>query len=135
VQFATANYGSGAPPSLGLGLAVLFGVWAFNLGTWVLCCVAELNKLNVIMDVVLRSNQTGQDNQDEYETALKGALQDMKEATLFWQPFTRESGLRSYGMNIFVHFFIDMCASAALLIRVNSPWVQHHVPAFLKAGP
>ena len=105
------------------------------LGTWVLSCVAELNKFNVVMDVVLRSNQTGQDNQDEYETALKGALQDMKEATLFWQPFTRQSGLRSYGMNMFVHFFIDMCASAALLIRVNSPWVQHHVPAFLKAGP
>lgn len=53
------------------------------LGTWVLSCVAELNKFNVVMDVVLRSNQTGQDNQDEYETALKGALQDMKEAPLF----------------------------------------------------
>ncbi|HKA72821.1 MAG TPA: hypothetical protein VKE26_13500 [Xanthobacteraceae bacterium] len=53
------------------------------MGTWVLSCVAELNKFNVVMDVVLRSNQTGQDNQDEYETALKGALQDMKEAPLF----------------------------------------------------
>jgi hypothetical protein len=116
VQFAAAGFGYGHPLPLGVGLAVFFGVWAFNLGHlgFVLQCMAQLNRLSVVMDAVLRHNK------ETYQTALHHAFRDIGEGIFFWKLVRGEHG-RSYRMNIFVHFFIDICASAALLSRVDCP--------------
>ncbi len=52
VQFAAGSYGYGQPLSLELGLAVFFGVWAFNLGhlSFLLSCADQLDKLKVLID-------------------------------------------------------------------------------------
>jgi hypothetical protein len=114
VQFAAGSYGYGHNLSLGVGLAILFGVWAFNIGHlgFVLQCVVQLNRLTDALNAAL-------DDDASYKDKLRHALKDMQEGTLFWRPFREKTGLRSYGMNIFVHFFIDTCASIALLMRVK----------------
>jgi hypothetical protein len=112
---------------LGVGLAVFSGVWAFNLGHlgFVLQCVDQLNKLNYVMDAVLGGDKNG------YESSMLGAFKDMQVAILPWKLWTRS---RSFRMNSVVHLFIDLCASAALLIRVDNQWIQDHVPDVLKAS-
>jgi hypothetical protein len=130
VQFAAGSFGYSSPLPLGVGLAVLFGVWAFNLGHlgFVLQCVDQLNKLSVVMNAALKGDN------NKYQSSLLDAFKGMQEGILFWKLFTRGNHLRSYRMNSFVHFFIDSCASVALLIRVDNPWIQNHVPSLLKAS-
>jgi hypothetical protein len=141
VQFAAGGFGYGTKSlPLGVGLAVLAGVWAFNLGHlgFVLQCVTELNRLTIVLNAAL------DENMEAYRSALQGAFRDMAEGTFFWRVLKQgkqlkrgevailENQLRSYGMNIFVHFWIDMCASLALLIRVDNSWIHDHVPTFLQ---
>ena len=57
----------------------------------------------------------------EFQAKAQIALEDMQEGTMFWRPFRQGNGVRSYGMNTFVHFLIDTCASLALLFRVD--WI------------
>jgi hypothetical protein len=130
VQFAAGGHGYGYSLPLGVGLAVLFGVWAFNLGHlgFVLQCVAQLDKLSIALNAALQGKE------EDYESAVKCALEGMHEGEMFWKFLKRRRGLRSYRMNCFVHFFIDTCASVALLIRINNPWIQHHIPSFLRGA-
>ena len=129
VQFAAGGFQSGGKPSLGVGLAVLCGVWAFNLGHlgFVLRCVDQLHRLGVVLNTALDGNEVA------YEKSLSRAFRDMSGGgEFFWRYYKR--GLRprgSYIVNSFVHFFIDTCASVALVIRIDNPWLHSHVPLFL----
>ena len=138
VQFAVGGYGYGRPLPLGVGLAVLLGVWAFNFGhlSFVLECVAQLNKLGDALKAAVDNEPNDQSKLQKasYQSALQKALEEMQKGGWFWRHFKREEKhLKSYVMNSFVHFLIDICASLALLIRVDNPWIQDRVPDFLKA--
>lgn len=129
VQFAAGGFGFSVKPlPLAVGLAVLLGVWAFNLGHlgFVLRCVDQLNKLTAVLNAAI------EDKKPKYELELKAAFENMLEGSHFWHFLGRSGHPRSYGWNIFVHFWIDVCASAALLVRVDSPWIQRHLPEFLR---
>jgi hypothetical protein len=126
VQFAAGNYGSNQPLSLIAGLAVLAGVWIFNLGHlgFVLQCVDQLNRLSRALSIALRDAQAEdqkKSQQAEYQKALRDAFEEMHEGSLFWNYFRRAEQGRSYITNTLVHLGIDVCASIALLIRVK--WI------------
>jgi len=59
VQFAAGSYGYGHRLPLGVALAVFFGVWAFNFGHlgFVLRCVAQLNKLTIVLNAAIEENK------------------------------------------------------------------------------
>jgi len=114
VQFAAAAYGLSTNLSLATALAVLVGVWTFNLGHlgFVLRCVNQVNLLTHVLDAALRSPCT-------YEERLRRAVENIKEGALFWS-FLKRGEPRSYLGNTTVHLVIDTCASVALLTRVPS---------------
>jgi hypothetical protein len=126
VQFAASGYGSGTSLSLGVGLAVLFGVWAFNLGHlgFVLRCVTQLNKLSSILDAAL------DENKEQYSTVLRETLRGYAHVGYGVEILSGRK-LKSHYNNVFVHVFIDICASIALLIRIDSPWIRDPVPMFV----
>jgi hypothetical protein len=130
VQFTAGSFGYASDHRLplGIGLVVLCGVWAFNLGHlgFVLQCINQLNKLSAVLNAALAGKES------EYRESLKFALGDMQAGAWFWRFYKRGKHLISYVTNSFVHFLIDVCASAALLIRVDSPWIQEHLPISLK---
>lgn len=130
VQFAAGSYGYSRPVPLGVGIAVFFGVWAFNLGhlSFLLRCAGQLNKLRAVLNAAL------DDNSEEYQRALRDIFKDISEVGLILPLRKQGYNPRTYFMNMttFVHLFIDTCASVALLIRVDSPWIQSHLPSFLQ---
>jgi hypothetical protein len=130
VQFAAASFGlSQHALPLGVVLAVLLGFWAFNIGHlgFVLECLAQLNRLKSALNAVLHENR------QEYEKEIRLAFSSMGVARVFWRLTSEAGNRRSYIQNIAVHFFIDTCASVALLSRADSPWLQNHIPSFLRA--
>jgi hypothetical protein len=62
-----------------------------------------------------------------YEEALKQAINQMKEGGIFLGYYFGKDRKSSYFMNSFVYSFIDTCASIALLIRVDNPWLKAHL--------
>jgi hypothetical protein len=128
VQFTAGGFGYsyGHTIPAGVGFAMLGGVWAFNLGHlgFVLQCIAQINKLIALLNATLAVGKLDQDS-------LKAAFKDMQAGAYFWQFYKwNDPHLRSYIMNSFVHFFIDACASVALLTRVDGPLIQNHLPYF-----
>jgi hypothetical protein len=122
VQFAAGSYGYGYPVPLVVGLAVFFGVWAFNLGhlSFLLRCADQLNKLRAVLIAAL------DDNNEEYQSALRDTFRDMSEVGL--SPRIKQgcySRACFWNRTTFVHIFIDICASVALLIRVDNPWIHN----------
>jgi len=115
VQFTAGSFGAKETLSHLVVYAVLAGVWMFNIGHlgFVLKCVEQLNKLTIALEAALR------DNKQEFETAMKSALSDMGVGLYFWRTFGATRGHSSYFMNSLVHFWIDICASAALLWRAG----------------
>jgi hypothetical protein len=117
VQFAAGSYGSNQSLRIRTALAVFAGVWAFNLGHlgFVLRCVEQLDQLGRALTAAL-------DNQQAlYQERLHGAFGDMREGGFFWQFRERKGQTRSYLLNTAVHLAIDICASVALLSRVQWP--------------
>jgi hypothetical protein len=114
VQFAAGGYGLNTNLSLATALAVLVGVWTFNLGHlgFVLQCVNQLNQLTQVLDAALRTPMA-------YGERLRKAVENIQEGSLFWA-FLKRGEPRSYIGNIAVHLLIDTCASVALLTRVPS---------------
>jgi hypothetical protein len=127
VQFTAGSYGNNQRLSVGIALAVFFGVWAFNLGHlgFVLQCVAQLNRLSIALNAAFRG-----DEEETYDIAVRDAFENIEEGTLFWRLLGKNTHLRSYRVNTFVHLFIDTCASVALLIRIG--WIQDRLPQFLQ---
>ena len=129
VQFAAGGFQSGGRLSLGIGLAVLCGVWAFNFGHlgFVLRCVDQLHRLGAVLNTVSDGNEVS------YKNSLSDAFRDMSEGGvfLFWRYYKRGPHRGSYIRNSFVHVFIDTCASVVLLFRIDNPWLHSHVPLFL----
>jgi hypothetical protein len=131
-QFAVGGYSSNQALSLGVGLTVLAGVWAFNLGhlSFVVQCTDQLNRLTAALNAALDGDP------NKYKTALQNAFRNMEESCISWKFGRDESYPRSYIRNAFVHLFIDTCASIALLMRVDHPWVHwidRHITIFLKS--
>jgi hypothetical protein len=131
VQFAAASFGLGqrlVPQAV--AFAVLAGFWAFNLGhlSFVLACLGDLARLKRALTAVATGNAAA------YESAVRDIIGEISEARRFWREFPPADRRFAYAMNIAVHLFIDLCASIALLARVDNPWIQHHLPAFLKAS-
>jgi hypothetical protein len=118
VQFAAGNYGSNQRLPLSAGLAVLVGVWTFNLGHlgFVLRCVEQINKLSRALTAALQGRP------QQYRDELAHAFEDMREGGLFWEFRKQKGERRSYLMNTSVHLIIDICASVALLTRVQGIW-------------
>jgi hypothetical protein len=114
VQFAAGSYGLNTNLSLATALAVIVGVWTFNLGHlgFVLQCVNQLNQLTHVLDAALRTPGA-------YGERLRNAVENIQEGALFWS-FFKGGEPRSYIGNIAVHLLIDTCASVALLTRVPS---------------
>ncbi|WP_036308479.1 hypothetical protein, partial [Methyloglobulus morosus] len=116
VQFAAGNYGFGHTLSLVNGLAVFFGVWAFNLGhlNFLLRCADQLEKLRTVLIAALDNNN------EKYQSALHDAFRNMSEVGLS-ERARQGCYSRAYFWNrtTGVHLFIDLCASVALLIRVS----------------
>jgi hypothetical protein len=129
VQFAAGGFQSDRRLSLGVGLAVLCGVWAFNLGHlgFVLRCIDQLHKLGEVLKTALHGDK------EAYEKSLSDAFPDMSEGgEFFWRYYKRGRRPRgSYIINSVTHGFIDICASVALLIRIDNPWLHSHIPLFL----
>jgi hypothetical protein len=128
VQFAAGGFGYGGKAlPLGVAVAVLLGVWAFNFGHlgFVLQCISDLDKLTDVLKKAVDGKSAA------YNNALKTAFTDMGEARYFWQ-LPAGTRHRSYAMNIFVHLWIDTCASIALLIRIDNPWIHDHVPSIIR---
>jgi len=116
VQFAAGSYGFGHTLSLVNGLAVFFGVWAFNLGhlNFLLRCADQLEKLRTVLIAAM-------DNKNEiYQTTLRDVLTNMSEVGLS-ERAKQGSYSPGYFLNrtTYVHLFIDVCASVALLIRIG----------------
>lgn len=129
VQFAAASFGLGqrlVPPAV--GFAVLAGFWAFNLGHlgFVLASLADLGQLKRALQAVAAGSPAA------YEDAVREVIGGMSEARPFWRGIPPKGSRFAHVTNIAVHLFIDLCASVALLARVDNPWIQHHMPAFLK---
>jgi hypothetical protein len=98
---------------------------SFNLGHlgFVLQCVAQLKKLSVVLNAAL------DDNTKKYQSALQDAFRDMQAGSLFWRLYKR-------GPQLYYELgcaFIDTCASVALLIRRDNPWIPDRLPSFLIA--
>jgi hypothetical protein len=123
VQFTAGSYSMGQPISLSAAIAVLAGVWAFNFGHlgFVLQCVAQLQTLREVLKAAVTNNRVA------YEETLKETINHMEEGGIFLGYYFRKGPKSSYFMNSFVHFFIDTCASIALLIRVDNPWLKAHL--------
>jgi hypothetical protein len=123
VQFTAGSYGMGQSISFAAAIAVLAGVWAFNFGHlgFVLQCITQLQALREVLKAA------GTNDKVAYEEALKQAINQMEEGGIFLGYYFRKSPKSSYFMNSFVHFFIDTCASIALLIRVDNPWLKAHL--------
>ena len=68
------------PIALGTGLAVFFGVWAFNFGHlgFVLRCAGQLDKLGDVLDAAL------DDDNKKYQSALRDTFRDMREVGFLW---------------------------------------------------
>lgn len=131
VQFAAASFGlSQRLVPQAVAFAVLAGFWAFNLGhlSFVLACLADLGRLKRALNAVATGNAAA------YEAAVRNIIGEMSEARRFWRELPPADRRFAPVMNIVVHLFIDLCASIALLARVDNPWIQHHMPAFLKAS-
>jgi hypothetical protein len=129
VQFAAGSFALNlSPVPLWVGLFVFFGVWAFNFGHlgFVLQCVSQLEKLSEVLKFVL------QNKKEQYISELNVAFEKMEEGAYFWHFLGSGEHLRSYRMNMFVHFFIDTCASAALLFRLDWASLPSHIPSFLR---
>jgi hypothetical protein len=124
VQFTAGSYGMGQTISLAAAIAVLAGVWAFNFGHlgFVLQCITQLKALREVL------RAAGTNDKVAYEEALKQAINQMEEGGIFLGYYFRKGPPKSSCfMNSFVHFFIDTCASIALLIRVDNPWLKAHL--------
>ncbi len=118
VQFAAGNYGYGHTLSMVNGLAVLFGVWAFNLGhlNFLLRCADQLEKLRAVLIAALDNNN------EKYQSALREAFRNMSEVGLSERARQgRYSRAYFFNRTTYVHLFIDLCASVALLIRIGNP--------------
>ena len=128
VEFTAGSFGMGKPVPLGVAIAVWFGVWAFNFGHlgFVLQCLTELK----VMRAALKAAVTN--DKGAYQETLISAVNQIDEGCFFLFYYFKDDARKTYGMASFVHFFIDACASVALLIRVGNPWVQAHVPEFLR---
>lgn len=116
VQFAVGSFGySAGPLNQWVALAVLCGVWAFNFGHlgFVLQCMSQLEKMSLVLSAALGGRQ------HEYDSTLRAALTNFGEGAWFWRFFKQTSDRRNYRMNILVHLWIDLCASAALIVRVK----------------
>ena len=129
VQFAAASFGlsqRALPP--GAVLAVLMGFWAFNIGHlgFVLECLAQLNRLKSALSAVLHEDP------EKYEREVRLILGSLGVARVFWRLKSEAGSRKGYIQNIAVHFFIDACASVALLTRIDSPFFQNHIPSFLR---
>jgi len=90
VQFAAGGFGYGTKSlPLGVGLAVLAGVWAFNLGHlgFVLQCVTELNRLTIVLNAAL------DENMEAYRSALQGAFRIWQREPFFGAFLNKENNL------------------------------------------
>ncbi|GAA0576984.1 hypothetical protein GCM10009416_14480 [Craurococcus roseus] len=117
VQFAAGSFGSGHKVVPGAALAVLLGVWAFNLGHlgFLLQCLKQINELRAALCHGLDQND------QQYGSKLKVALNDLQQGDFFWRFYRLRDGRGGYVMNSAVHFFIDACASLALIRRMGNP--------------
>lgn len=113
VQFSAGSYGMGREISYSLALVVLAGVWAFNLGhlSFVLHCVRQLYRLEHLLKIVITPGKP------LYQEELRRFIDSVGETIFLWRQ--RPEYAKSYFWNIFVHLFIDICASLALLLRAG----------------
>ena len=115
VQFTAGGFGSKDTLSAGVTFAIIAGVWAFNFGHlgFVLSCVRQISLLREALNLKLAGNNA------EFLEAARKALGNMSEGDFFWRFFEDKAGRSKYVMNTLVHFFIDICASVALLFRAG----------------
>lgn len=141
VQFAAGSYGYGHPLSLGLGIAVFIGVWAFNIGhlSFLLRCADQLDNLKDILLAALENDTK------KYLDTLRKTFKKISEVGL---PENYKGCYTwTYFMNrtTYVHLLIDTCATAALVLRIDnaiqinsvtqldntiriaSQWIQSHL--------
>jgi hypothetical protein len=128
VELTAGSYGMGQKITLFGAVAVLAGVWAFNFGHlgFVLQCITQLKALRAALKVSFTNDK------DAYRDALKRTIDQMEEGGFFLSYYFRKGPKETFFMNSFVHFFIDTCASLALIVRVDNAWLQGQIPAFLR---
>jgi hypothetical protein len=133
VQFAAGSYGGGGAgkPPLYAVLAILVGFWLFNIGHlgFILQCVAQLGAFRAALEQIALNDKV------QYRQKLNAALYEMHEGRWFWNAYRHSMGRFNYHMQWVVHISIDICATLALLLRVDDPVLQSHFPAFLRALP
>jgi len=85
----------------------------------------------MVLNTVLKGDKVS------YANSLSEAFRDMSEGGehfwrfYFWRYYRSGPFLGSYITNSCVHFSIDTCASVALLIRIDHPWIRSHAPLWL----
>jgi hypothetical protein len=115
VQFAAGSYGYGHPVPWEIALAVVSGVWAFNVGHlgFVLRCKNQINMLGNALRAAL------DEDHEKYQSTLRNIFIDIGEVSLSWSLY-KQAFHETYRWNTCVHLFIDICASLALLTRAVS---------------
>jgi hypothetical protein len=115
VQLAAGGFGSRDTLSPGVVYAVIAGVWAFNFGHlgFVLSCVRQISLLRQALSHKLAGHTA------EYIQVSRNAIGNMNEADFFWRFYGDKEDRSKYIMNTLTHFFIDGCASLALLFRAG----------------
>lgn len=119
VQFTMGGFGldhfSGGKNlmPLPMGLAVLLGVWVFNLGhlSMILKGIAQIELLG-------RRTSFDSEISEAHRLDMLRIISGRDEAPGPWGRWTRNLFGRGYFIAIAVHLFIDICASVALLSRV-----------------
>ena len=114
VEFSAGGFGSPDKLTFETAIAVLCGVWVFNVGhlAFVLACVAQLNLLARALAAALN----GDVNRERL--AIDAFLQNST-GLYIWAYWGDKAIRKSFITNSLVHVSIDICASVALMLRVS----------------
>ncbi len=112
VQFSAASFSLPAHGAYLVAVAVLCGVWVFNIGhlCFVLACVAHINRLRLTL-------KAGMVGPNEWQRAVHAATADFPLGSLPWNYWKEPEIRNGFIMNTAVHLSIDLCATAAVLLR------------------
>ena len=113
VQFSAGELGPTETLHINTVCAVLISVWVFNIGhlTFLLSCMAQINRLNAALNAVLSGNEIGQQ-------LVRDAIVRTSVADALSTDLNDKFARHGFEIIIVTHIVIDVCASLALIFRL-----------------